>query len=1007
MDGPRVWTIPPAVPFADALADGLWARAGGDPEKLREGIVLVPHRRAVRVVADAFLRRGAGRAALLPAIRALGDVDEDEPFAEPAFALEAEADGADGAGAACPPAIPETRRALLLARLVMAWPADPAGDGAGAGSEAAPPEQAIRLAGDLARLLDRMQTAGASFEALAGLVPEEHAEHWRRTLDFLRIAAEHWPRVLEEEGAVDPAVRRDRMLDGLAERWRAAPPAGPVTVAGSTGSVPATARLMRVVAGLPRGAIVLPGLDRGMDAESWRAAGGDPAHPQHALARLLDALDVRREAVADWTPAPAGSGARQRLLSEAMRPAATTDRWRGLAARGIDTSGLGRFVRVDCADPNEEAGVIALLLRETLEEPGKTAALVTPDRGLARRVKAELRRWGIEIDDSAGLPLADTPAMAFWRLTGAAAAEGLAPVPLLAALKHPLARGGMAAGAFRRRVRRLERAVLRGPRPAPGIDGLRAALDAMAGAAADDASAAEAQSLRAWLEPFVPAFRAFEAALDGPPAPPRDLLRAHNRLAEALAAGEDGDGAARLWSGEAGERAAAFLAELHEAAGDWPPLEGRHYGPALEALLDGAAFRPRHGGHPRLAILGPLEARLQSPDRAILGGLNEGVWPPEPAADPWLSRPMAAALGLPAPEARIGQSAHDFVQACGAREAFLTRSRRVEGTPAVESRWLRRLSAVLEALGAGDALGDPGADWRGWRARLVAPERDARRPPPEPRPPVAARSRRLSVTQVGVWRRNPYAIYARRVLDLRPLDPLDAEPDAADRGIFVHRALDRFLREGPPADDATAPVRLLEIGREALGPAGERPAVAAFWWPRFERIARWFLEKEAERAGDVARTLTEAHGEISFDGPAGPFALTAIADRLDALKDGSWAIIDYKTGTVPAARDVAAGLEPQLPLEALILREGGFAGAPAGSRAALAYWRLSGGDPAGEVRRIAEDPDALAGAAEAGLARLVAAFDDPRTPYLAIPDPAAAPRYDDYAHLARVKEWAR
>ena len=772
MDGPRVWTIPPAVPFADALADGLWARAGGDPEKLREGIVLVPHRRAVRVVADAFLRRGAGRAALLPAIRALGDVDEDEPFAEPAFALEAEADGAD---AACPPAIPETRRALLLARLVMAWPADPAGGGAGAGSEAAPPEQAIRLAGDLARLLDRMQTAGAPFEALAGLVPEEHAEHWRRTLDFLRIAAEHWPRVLEEEGAVDPAVRRDRMLDGLAERWRAAPPAGPVTVAGSTGSVPATARLMRVVAGLPRGAIVLPGLDRGMDAESWRAAGGDPAHPQHALARLLDALDVRREAVADWTPAPAGTGARQRLLSEAMRPAATTDRWRGLSARGIDTAGLGRFVRVDCADPNEEAGVIALLLRETLEEPGKTAALVTPDRGLARRVRAELRRWDIEIDDSAGLPLADTPAMAFWRLTGAAAAEGLAPVPLLAALKHPLARGGMAAGAFRRRVRRLERAVLRGPRPAPGIDGLRAALDAMARAAADDGRAAEAQSLRAWLEPFVPAFRAFEAALDGPPAPPRDLLRAHNRLAEALAAGEDGDGAARLWSGEAGERAAAFLAELHEAAGDWPPLEGRHYGPALEALLDGAAFRPRHGGHPRLAILGPLEARLQSPDRAILGGLNEGVWPPEPAADPWLSRPMAAALGLPAAEARIGQSAHDFVQACGAREAFLTRSRRVEGTPAVESRWLQPpLRRAGGARGRGRARRSGGG-----LARLARPagRAGAGRAPPAPRTAPAGRG--PAAAPVGDPGRR---LAAQSLRDLRPPRARPAPARPAGRG---------------------------------------------------------------------------------------------------------------------------------------------------------------------------------------------------------------------------------
>jgi ATP-dependent helicase/nuclease subunit B len=1011
MEPPRIHTIPGDCSFADVLADGLWRRADRDPVRLGQGIVLVPHRRAVRVLADAFLRLGRGRAMLLPEIRAVGDVDEDEPFGDGAFALEAET------GAGCPPAISELRRQLLLTRLVMRYLSSTSASAATppqAARETTSPDQAARLARELARLLDQMQTEGVAFDALATLVPDEHAGHWRQTLDFLSIVTEFWPRLLEEEGAIDPAVRRDRLLGDLAERWTREPPVHPVTIAGSTGSVPATARLMDVVSRLPRGAVVLPGLDQGLDDASWRAVGIDSAHPQHALAVLLARLNVPRADVTPWPPgtAPGPEAARARLLREAMRPAETTDRWRDLSPRDIDLDGLTGFSLVECASVQEEAGVIALAMREALESEARTCALITPDRALARRVKSELRRWEIEVDDSAGLPLADTPPLAFWRLTGAMVAAGMAPVPLLAALKHPLARGGLMPGVFRRRVRLLERLILRGPRPGPGIDGLLSALERDQGDAGGQARAripaGATDDLIAWLRSLAPNFRDFETAIASPAIGLQELLLAHNALVEMLAATETDNGTSAVWAGDMGEEAATFLADLFSVARDWPEMSGGDYLALLDALLDGKTFRPRFGTHPRLAILGPLEGRLHAYDRVVLGGLNEGVWPPETAADPWLSRPMRHALGLPLPEVRIGQSAHDFVQACGAREVMITRSERVGGTPTVPSRWLLRIQSVLDAVDASDLLraNDTDADWRGWQASLDAAKRSRRLEPPRPMPPVSARPRSFSVTQIGTWQRNPYAIYARRILELSALDPLDGEPGAADRGNLIHDALDGFIRSGPSEDPDRALAVLLDQGRRVFEAVIDRPSVWAFWWPRFERIARWFIAAEVMRAPSVAASHSEIRGEIELPSPAGPIKLTAIADRLDHLIDGRWTIIDYKTGMVPRRVEVDAGLAPQLPLEALILRRGGFAGLTGGEAASLDYWRLTGGEPAGEMRVHDQNIDALIDDAEAGLTRLIEAFGRPETPYLAVPDPDLAPRYDDYAHLARIKEWS-
>jgi ATP-dependent helicase/nuclease subunit B len=643
-------------------------------------------------------------------------------------------------------------------------------------------------------------------------------------------------------------------------------------------------------------------------------------------------------------------------------------------------------------------------MRHALETPERTAALVTPDRTLARRVAAALERWEIRIDDSGGAALGDSAVGSFLRLVAAAAAEALAPVPLLALLKHPLAGGGRPVAEFRALVRALERTALRGPRPGPGVAGLIAALEDGDPRRFDTPEARD--RLCDWVNELGRLTEPLRVLGESATVPLADLIRAQIRVAEALAADQAQPGANRLWRHEDGEAAAAFFSDLLRAAEDFPGVALADYPALFDSLLAGRMIRPRFGLHPRLTILGPLEARMVQADLMILGGLNEGTWPAEPAPDPWLSRPMRRQFGLPGPERQIGLSAHDFAQAAAAPQVVLTRSARIEGAPTVPSRWLTRLETVLRALGLAGRIDQEAPHWLAWVRALDQPAAVRPVAAPQPRPPLAARPRELAVTEIETWMRDPYALYARRVLGLEPLEPLAADPGAAERGQFIHQALDAFLRDCPDPLPPDALERLLAQGKAAFGTLLARPEVWAFWWPRFERVARWVVAEEAARRPAWRPAATEIRGGLTLSGPGGPFRLKAKADRLDRAADGSLGILDYKTGIVPKDREVSLGFAPQLPLEAAIAESGGFEGIPAAPVSSLVYWRLSGGEPAGEERRLKGAPAALSADACDGVERLIAAFDDPQTPYAARPRPVWAPRFEPYAHLARLQEWS-
>jgi len=983
---PSLFTISRGLPFVDTLAEGIIARVGEDPLDLAGVTVLLPTRRACRALQDAFLRRSGGRPTLLPRMVPLGDLDEDE--------LAMGAGDLPGVAAALdlPPAIPTLDRQLLLTRFLLAR-----NDGL-----IATTAQAARLAADLGRFLDEVWTERTSFDRLAALVPDELAEHWRATLEFLTILTAVWPDVLAERGAIDPADRRDRVLSAQAAAWRERPPAGPVIAAGDTGSIPAAADVLEVVAGLPRGAVVLPGLDLDADSVEWAAIGSDETHPQHRLAAFLERLGVERSEVRPWVDRPDPRGTRARLIAEALRPAATTETWRTLPP--ADPRVLDGLFRVDATTAEEEAAVVALLMRAELENPERRAALVTPDRALARRVTSALRRWGIVVDDSAGRAIGDTAVGTFLRLTADFAVKRVHPMAFLALVKHPMSAGGYPAEEFRTLVRQMERAVLRGPRTADGFAGLRAALEA-----AEEGRfthPAQRGELREWLgrleviaTPFLSLFAAGEAPLG-------TLIEEHARFAEAMAGDGRVPGPARLWARDDGVEAARFLDALARAAHGFPSVPTREYFDLFNALMGARPVRPAHGLHPRLTILGPLEARLQHFDLMILGGLNEGTWPGSPAADPWMSRPMRRDFGLPGPEQAIGLAAHDFASALGAERVVLTRALKVDGTPTVPSRWLSRLDTVIRAVGLEGELTKPGLPWLQYARMIDRPDEVRPVRPPAPTPPVEIRPRKLSVTEIETWMRDPYAIYAKHILRLRALEDLAVDPDAADRGEIIHGALEALIKTYPRDLPPDAEALLLELGRERFGTLfEERPDVASFWWPRFERIARWFVDWERARRPLIKPLATEVRGRIVLDMPRAPFILTAKADRIDRGPDGL-VVVDYKTGEPPGDETVRLGLAPQLPLEALIVREGGFEGIDAGVVAELVFLRLSGGEPPGKEKCLKNDPGELADRAREGLLNLIRAYDDPATPYPSRPRPAHAPKYSDYEHLARVREWA-
>ncbi|MCY1645831.1 double-strand break repair protein AddB [Caulobacter sp. SL161] len=977
-EGPRWYSIPAHRPFVDDLARGLLNTLEPlGPEALPRATVLTPTRRGARALADAFLAVGGGRALLLPQIRPLGDLDEGEPPFEPGEL-----------SLTLPPAISSRRRRFELARLVT--------DHGDKLSFKPGPVQALELAKALSEFLDSCQIEEVNFDdKLDGLAEGDLAQHWQVSARFLRSVLRAWSARLSDLGLIDVSERRVRLLRALEAQWRDNPPTEVLVAAGSTGTAPATADLLRVIAAAPKGAVVLPGLDEDLADTAWAQIEGSQGeqHPQGAMKRLLDRAGVSRAEVRVWVPEVDSRGRwRRRIVNEALRPAEATADWLSqIAALRAEApeldpvaEGLKGFSVIAARAEEEAAGACALLLREALEDPARTAALVTPDQTLARRVMTRLQRWGVIPDSSAGAPLAAAGSAILALHLARLVEEPLNPVRLLAFAKHPLVLGEDEPPA----AVLLERKGLRGAAPG-SADVLRARLRD-----APDALALAERVLAAVDHAAAPYGGGARAA----PA------RAAQALVEAL---ESLIAPHRLWAGNAGECLGTLMAALIQDGEPLPDASPQAFADILDRLVNEETVRVGGATHPRLRILGAIEARLVRADRLVLAGLEEGVWPQGAPIDPFLSRPMRQRLGLPPPERRIGLTAHDFAQAASAPDVVLVHCERRGGAPAVESRWLWRLKTL--AAGAGLAL-PRRDDVLDWVRAMDAPGPYAPIGRPAPKPPVQDRPRKMAVTRVEALTRDPYAVWARDILKLYPLERPDEPVEARARGTAIHAAFERFAELYPDAVPAEAASAFEKLYVDALVSAGMPPTALAREKALAREAALWVADWERQRRTHVRRIVVEAEGKLELAINGRPFTLTAKADRIEPTPDGTAHILDYKTGAAPSQKQVDTGFSPQLTLTAAILMNGGFPDLGKPTPGDLTYVRVTGRRPAGEEQIRAkgdgESQDAARKALE-GLSSLIARYDDPDEPYRSRVAPQFVKEHPgDYAHLARVFEWS-
>lgn len=995
---PRVFGLPPGADFPKALVAGLVERHKTlPPEALARVTLVVNTRRMARRIRALF---DAGPARLLPKIQLLTDLGKGPDTAD------------------IPKAVSPLQRRLELTQLVAGLlDREP---------DLAPRAALYDLADSLAGLMDEMQGEGVPPDVIAKLDVGDQSGHWGRSLQFLQIVQTFFG---PSDQTLDAEARQRRVVERLAAVWAVTPPAAPIILAGSTGSRGTTLALMQAVAQLPQGALVLPGFDFDMPASGWHDLSNAMTaedHPQFRFRRLMDRLGLERGDIGQWHKFPPSSQsellsnslARNKIVSLALRPAPVTDCWlsEGPELRSI-MQAFDAVTLVEATSRRDEAVAIALRLRQAAET-GQTAALVTSDRVLSRQVTAALDRWSILPDDSAGTPLHLTPPGRFLRHVAALFQGETSAATLLELLKHPLCHSAHGRNTHLLLTRDLELHLRRHGPAFPGMHDLQRWADKHSDPSANgwvgwiDSTLlgqrrTEEIALSLWVTTHIDLAGRIAA---GPHRDPAERDSVHSEPAQSDSAQSDADqsdsaqNTGGLWERKAGQKALEIVLELTEHASLGGNLLAGDYGGLFTAVLARGEVRDRDAPHPNILIWGTLEARVQGADLLILAGLNEGSWPEMPTPDPWLNRALRDQAGLLLPERRIGLSAHDFQQAIAAPEVWLTRSTRSDDAETVPSRWLNRLLNLLSGLPNQQgpetitALQKRGANWLAMAAQLDATKPVPAAPRPAPQPPISSRPKQLSVTEIKRLIRDPYAIYAKHVLRLRPLDSLEKTPDPLLRGIVIHDILETFCRV-VQADPGHLSTRImLDISADKLQQDVPWAATRALWYARIARTADWFVSGEADRLALAQPVEFEVKARATLADLG--FSLTAKADRIDLAADGRAYIYDYKTGLPPSPSEQRY-FDKQLLLEAAMAENGDFEGLGPVSVAEAIYIGL-GSKPVTTAAPLDDEPPMQVWEA---FHALIKAYQDPAQGYTARRAMQSDKTPSDYDQLARFGEW--
>ena len=1002
----NIYTIPTHLCFVDTLADYIMDSHKGDmgagnASDMSDTLVLLPTRRAIQALQEAFIRLSDGVPIILPRLCTLGDVDEDE------LLLSTTGLGEDYL--TDQPAINPLRRRLVMAQMVHKLHTLEAQQN---DTEIPTLAQILDLSDSLCHLLDQIHIEQVDINKIDSLAPDAFdSEHWAKNLKYLSQIKTVYPDYLKTLGLQDGMQRRNQLLQKQARLWQTKPPTGRIIIAGSTGTMPATADLMDAVATLPNGGgmVILPGLDMSLSGDDINAISTDPAHPQYGLIKLLNRLDVSVEGVKTIGTATPTTD-RYQFLSQLMRPASTTHLWNE-QVKTLSQNALDKITLTHCEDSLAEARTIALLMRHVAENNSqsdvkKTCTLITPDRNLSRQVLAILKRWGIDADDSAGVPLDNTKQGIFLRLMLWVVRDDFSPVALLSLLKHPMMAGGQKPHHMRQLARALEYAILRGVRMGGGLTGLKMALDRLKDSTNDfDKNkkiylddAYQVLDILKPLDDFAQMIRGSKMAL-------AEIIQHHIATAEKLCTSDEQGGDAILWAGGAGDSLAQLLAGAMEQGDDTIIDEQADYGSILQTFMAGSVTRPHGVRHPRLKILGAIEARMIKSDVVILGGLNESTWPPTIESDHWLSRPMRHSLGLPPLERHISLSAHDFVQAFAAETVHMTRAKKVDSQPTIPSRWIDRMNAIIEL--APNLSPCPSVPHAIWQAQLDDVDKQTFITPPAPVLSDDTRIDKLSSSDLEKLFVDPYGVYAKKILKLYKLDDPEQDISVADVGNIIHNTLEDYLLKYPDTLPADGRAQLQTMLDNQLKPYATDKAFMAYRKPIYQRMADWFMAQEKSHRPHIAYSYSELDGHYDMRLSTGnTVTLTARADRVDKMQDGTYRVVDYKTGKSATTKELSTAEKPQLLLASKILtdgvaRSGGYT-LPTAQIATAQYWKIKGQNN-DEIQDLSDNLSAWVENFTQQTDAVLSHFENGGA-YTVCRDKDSVP-YNPYQHLSRISEW--
>jgi len=1004
----NIFTISPSLSFLDVLVEGVFNRfsdsgeMGGSNNDFSDITILLPNRRSCRYLKNAFIRKSGNRTMILPKMHGLGDIDEDELFflsqeiEEPFPRIR--------------PSIPSTEKRLNLAYLIKEWYAIEK-DGISF-------DQALKLAIDLSAFLDEIQKEGVSFENIGNIVPEDLAEHWQITIDFLRILSEKWPDILDNKGYCDNIERRNLLVDLQIEYWKKSPPKSPIIVAGSTGSVKSTAKLIKKLVGYENGYLVLPYIDKNMDDEIWKDISDQEnvIHSQHVIAFLMKYIGADRKYIDNWCDHSEVYKEREEFISNVMIPGRYISNWKNI---GSNQKSVGNVSLIESGSQNEEAKIISFIFRSILEDDNKTAALVTQDNDLIKRVKSMMLRWDIDIKISSGESLLNSPLMKFLCAVCDVVNSKFSSVDLLTLLKHPFCQIGESKSDHNKYTLMLEKYILRGAFLSVGLEDIEDNISILI-------SSDEVEAFGSWFGVlklcFLDIIHVFqnineEISID-------KLIKSHIKCAELLSGNiknsdqyikredhtdsadvDDNYSYVDIWNLEESEIISKTINEVYlsSAKDNKYNIRIRDYSDIFRTLMSVKYYPKNDILFPRISILSPMEARMLHFDLVILGSLNENSWA-QTANSSWMSLEMKNKFGLQSSNRSIGQSAHDFCSLFCSKEVIITRPAKINGVQTVESPWISRILALLD-ITAEKHLLEPSTPWQEWTEKDMHSDVIEKTLKPSPSPDVQYRPTKYSPTSIATLMKDPYSVYAKYILNLYPVNDIDAEPEALEFGNLVHKILERYALETNARGSLD---ELMIIGKEEFAIYEKSSHGIKLWWSRFESIAEYFAEKNKDEIRSEILLYAEALGELKLNINDIKCSLTAKADRIDYdNKSKSANIIDYKTGSIPSLVNMKNGISPQLAIEAMILSNSGYNDLKdVASIGKIENWHLSVDKKNDTTNKIDDVMDIII-QTEKNVIRLLEIFMSGETPYLASPNikNIKKDKYNDYHHLSRIKEW--